>query len=142
MWFIRANAPVAAIPFGMTLQNRKKVYVVDDDPSMVRGIRRLLRQHGFEAVPFDTADALRDHGRFDEACCIILDINLKGESGIDLRRHLTASGVSVPIIYITGNDSHANRLAAIESGCCAYLTKPFSARSLIEPIEEVSAIRI
>jgi FixJ family two-component response regulator len=119
--------------------NRKKVYVVDDDPSMLRGVGRLLRQHGFEAVPFDTAEGLRDHGRFDEACCIILDINLSDGSGIDLRRRLAASGVSVPIIYITGNDSHKTRAAAMESGCLAYLSKPFSANSLIEPIERISA---
>ena len=62
---------------------------------MLRGVRRLLREHGFEAIAFDTAEALQDHGRFDEACCIILDINLNDESGIDLRHRLAASGVSV-----------------------------------------------
>jgi FixJ family two-component response regulator len=126
----------------MKLPNRKKIYVVDDDPSMLRGVSRLLREHGFEAIAFNSAEALQEHGRFDEPCCIILDINLSNGSGIDLRRRLAASGVSVPIIYITGNDSHANRVAAIESGCCAYLTKPFSAKSLIEPIEGISAGRI
>jgi FixJ family two-component response regulator len=123
----------------MTLPNRKKVYVVDDDPSMLRGVRRLLKEHGFEAVPFNSAEALQEHGRFDEACCIILDINLSNGSGIDLRHRLTASGVSVPIIYITGDDSHANRVAAMASGCLAYLSKPFAAKSLIEPIERISA---
>ena len=105
---------------------------------MLRGVRRLLREHGFEAVAFDTAEALQAHGRFDEACCIILDINLSDGSGIDLRYRLAASGVSVPIIYITGNDSHKTRAAAMESGCFAYLSTPFSARSLIEPIERIS----
>jgi FixJ family two-component response regulator len=121
------------------LPNRKKVYVVDDDPSILRGLRRLLREHGFEAVLFDTAEGLQDHGRFDEACCIVLDINLSEGSGIDLSYRLAASGVSLPIIYITGNDSHATRAAALESGCLAYLPKPFTAKSLIDPIERISA---
>ena len=121
------------------MPNRKKVYVVDDDPSILRGLRRLLREHGFEAVLFDTAEGLQDHGRFDEACCIVLDINLSEGSGIDLSYRLAASGVSLPIIYITGNDSHATRAAALESGCLAYLSKPFTAKSLLEPIERISA---
>jgi len=45
----------------------------------------------------------------------------------------------VPVIYITANDNPATRMAALESGCIAYLTKPFSAKSLIEPIEQASA---
>jgi DNA-binding response OmpR family regulator len=52
---------------------------------------------------------------------------------------LVDKGVRLPVIYITGNDSEANRAAAIESGCIAYLTKPFAALSLIEPIEKVRA---
>jgi len=60
-------------------------------------------------------------------------------SGIDSRYRLKAAGISVPVIYITANDSHAVRMAALESGCIAYLTKPFSAKSLIEPLEQASA---
>ena len=52
---------------------------------------------------------------------------------------LKAAGVSLPVIYITGKDTHATRMAAMASGCIAYLTKPFAARSLIEPIERACA---
>ncbi len=121
------------------MPNRRAVFVVDDDPSMLRGVKRLLREHGFQAVLFDSAQALQNHGDFDEAFCIILDINLNDGSGIDLRHQLTAAGISLPVIYITGNDNDATRLAALQSGCMAYLTKPFSAKSLIEPLELASA---
>lgn len=121
------------------MPKRTVVFVVDDDPSSLRGMKRLLREHGFQAVLFDSAQALRDHGDFDEACCIVLDINLNNESGIDLRQQLAAAGISVPVIYITGNDNDVTRMAALQSGCIAYLTKPFPAKSLIEPIELVSA---
>jgi len=120
------------------LANRKVVLVVDDDPSMLRGVKRLLREHGFDAILFDSAQALRRHDAFD-ACCIILDINLSDGSGIDLRNELKATGILVPVIYVTGNDNDATRLAALQSGCIAYLTKPFSAKSLIEPLEMASA---
>ena len=71
--------------------------------------------------------------------CIILDINLNGESGIELRHRLKAAGNAVPVIYMTGNDNPAVRNAALESGCIAYLKKPFSAKALIEPVERASA---
>ena len=67
--------------------------------------------------------------------CLILDINLKDGSGIDLRYQLKADGVSVPVIYITGNEDPAIRAAALESGCIAFLTKPFSQQALIEPLK-------
>ena len=121
------------------MDQRKVVFVVDDDPSMLKGVRRLLKQHGFETVPFETAKALQDHDDFEQAICLVLDINLGDGSGIELRHRLAEAGVSLPVIYITGNDSDATRMAAMASGCVAYLTKPFTAQSLIEPIEQAAA---
>jgi FixJ family two-component response regulator len=118
---------------------QKYVLVVDDDPSMLTSMKRLLREHGFEAKLFDSAKALLNYPDFSEAFCIILDINLSDGSGIDLRRRLADEGVALPVIYITGNDNPRTRLAATESGCIAYLTKPFMAKSLIGPIERASA---
>lgn len=121
------------------MSRRKSVFVVDDDPSMRMGMKRLLREHGFNTTLFDSGAALLSHADFGKAFCVVLDINLNDQSGIDLRRQLADMGVGLPVIFITGNDSDANRSAAIESGCIAYLTKPFSARSLIEPVERARA---
>ena len=118
---------------------RQSVFIVDDDPSVRTSMFRLLRAHGFVATLFESASALLDHGGFERAICIVLDINLDGKSGIDLRRELAEKGVTAPVIYITGNDSTANRAAAIASGCIAYLTKPFSAQSLIESVTRAAA---
>ena len=107
---------------------------------MLKGMRRLLRQHGYETVPFETAKALLECRDFGRAFCIVLDVNLSDGSGIDLRHQLAEAGVQLPVIYITGNDSHATRMAAMASGCLAYLTKPFPARSLIEPIERAATV--
>ena len=118
---------------------RQSVFIVDDDPSVRMSMFRLLRAHGFVATLFESASALLDHGGFEKAICIVLDINLDGKSGIDLRRRLSEKGVTAPVIYITGNDSTANRAAAVASGCVAYLTKPFSAQSLIESVTRAAA---
>ena len=121
------------------MSNRNVVFVVDDDPGTLRGVKRLLREYGYDSVLFPSAEAFQNHDDFEAAVCVILDINLNDESGIELRHGLKAAGISVPVIYITANDNPAVRMAALESGCIAYLTKPFSARSLIEPIEKASA---
>jgi FixJ family two-component response regulator len=118
---------------------RKAVFVVDDDPGTLRGLKRLLREHGYDSLLFQSAEAFRNHGDFDQALCIVLDINLNDVSGIEVRDRLKADGISVPVIYITGNDNDAVRMAAMESGCIAFLTKPFSAKSLIDPIQKASA---
>ena len=123
-----------------SLPNRNLVLVVDDDRGILRGMKRLLRQHGYDSVLFSSAEAFKNHGDFEKAVCIILDINLNdGLSGIELRHRLKAAGISVPVIYMTGNDNPAVRVAALQSGCVAYLTKPFSAKSLIEPLEKALA---
>ena len=106
---------------------------------MLRGVQRLLRQHAYEAILFSSAEAFKNHAEFDKAVGVILDINLNDGSGIELRHRLNDAGVSVPVIYMTGNDNPAVREAALASGCVAFLTKPFSAQSLMEPLKKASA---
>jgi FixJ family two-component response regulator len=120
------------------LSKRKLVFVVDDDAGMLRGVQRLLKEHGYDSVSFPSADAFQRHDDFDKAICVVLDIDLDDDSGIQVRHRLKAAGITLPVIYITGKDDPGTRTAAMESGCLAYLTKPFAARSLIEPIERAS----
>ena len=120
------------------LFDRPSIFVVDDDPSMLRSVARLLRQFGYDSLLFPSAEAFAKHQDFTNAACVVLDINLGDASGIELGDRLRAEGHSVPVIYMTGNDTPDIRKAALRSGCVAYLTKPFSAKSLIDPIKQVS----
>ena len=123
------------------LKDRNLVLVVDDDPGVLKCVQRLLRAHAYEPILFSSAEAFKNHTDFETAACVILDINLNDGSGIELRQGLKAAGVSVPVIYMTGNEDPAVRKAALASGCIAFLTKPFSAQSLIEPLKQASAWR-
>jgi FixJ family two-component response regulator len=107
---------------------RKVVIVVDDDPSMLTGLKRLLRAGGFDVDTFTSTDQFYCSA---EAVCLILDIHLEGQSGIEFSRRLTESGIRLPTIFITADDSEATRKLALESGCIAYLTKPFTAEALL-----------
>jgi len=118
---------------------RNLVLVVDDDAGMLRSVARLLRQFGYESLLFPSAEAFGSHNDFDGVICVLLDIDVGGVSGIEVRHRLNEANSSVPVIYITGNDSPAVRAAALQSGCLAYLTKPFSAKSLMEPLQRAEA---
>lgn len=121
------------------MPDRNIVFVVDDDASMLKSVARLLRQLGYACLLFPSAEAFANHDDFDRAICILLDIDLGDVSGIELRHRLKAANISVPVIYMTGNDTPAVREAAHQSGCLTYLTKPFSAGALIEPLKIASA---
>jgi FixJ family two-component response regulator len=117
---------------------RKVIVVVDDDPSVLKGIERILKSHGFETRSFSSVEDFQSCTYLNEAICLVLDIDLNGKSGIELRRQLTKSGISVPVIYITANESDAIRQAAIDTGCVAFLTKPFQANALMSAIEKAA----
>ena len=121
------------------LPNRNLVFVVDDDPGMLKGVARLLRRHGYDTVLFPSAEAFENQNDFEKAICVILDINLN--DGVRDRAAVSpqADGHSVPVIYMTASENPAVREAALPSGCIAYLTKPFSAKSLIEPLHRAAA---
>jgi len=120
---------------GDTLQDRNIVLVVDDDPRMLEGLRRLLSLHAYEPILFSSAEAFKNHIDFEKAVCVILDINLNDGSGIELRHDLQAAGNPVPVIYMTGNEDPAVREDALASGCITFLLKPFSIQDLIEPLK-------
>jgi FixJ family two-component response regulator len=68
----------------------------DDDPGMLMSVKRLLRTSGYDTVLF------MNHVDFEDACCVVLDINLGDGSGIELRHRLNDAGILVPVIYMTG----------------------------------------
>jgi FixJ family two-component response regulator len=115
------------------------VAVVDDDPSMLKGVERLLNAHGFGTAVFTSAEDFLDRGDQGKVSCLVLDINLGGMSGIELRRELRASGSSLPVVFLTGVDDDVTRATAVREGCVAFLCKPFSGNLLIEAVERATA---
>jgi FixJ family two-component response regulator len=113
---------------------QKSIYVVDDDPSILKGVGRLLRALGFGVQTFSSAEEFWSRADPMGAMCLVLDIHLGGASGIELRHQLSQSGSAVPVIFITGKDSETTRKVAMQVGCTAYLPKPFSASALVDGI--------
>ena len=120
-----------------TMSTRHLVIVVDDDPSLLRAVQRVLQVHGFETEVFSSVEAFLEDAHLGEATCLVLDVHLQHMSGIELRRQLTRSGHSLPVIFITAVESETTHKAALEAGCVAYLHKPFPSDLLIEAIEAI-----
>jgi FixJ family two-component response regulator len=114
---------------------RKLILVLDDDMSVLGAVQRLLKARGFDVETFLTVDSFIDRANLREAACLVLDINLDGFSGIELKRKLTAAGIAPPVIFITAQDDDVTRRAALSAGCVAFLAKPFSSRELVDAIE-------
>lgn len=118
-----------------TLSARKQIFVVDNDPSILGAVERLLRVQGFDAEVFSDVETFLDRANLRDATCLVLDIELDGISGIELRQKLTRWGIDVPVVFITAKDTAVIRKAAMEAGCVAYLPKPFTNKSLTDAIE-------
>jgi len=117
------------------------VLVVDDDPSTLRSVERLLRVQGFDAELFESGEELLARADLHAALCLLLDMHLPGLSGLEVRQRVAGSEASLPVIFMTANDSDTMRSAAVEAGCVAYLSKPFSSRLLADAIDAAAALR-
>jgi FixJ family two-component response regulator len=117
---------------------RKVVAIIDDDPSVLRGLKRVLDASHFATKVYDCGEAFLDSA--SQVSCIVIDIHLGGISGIEIRRRLKAIGSTTPVIFMTAHDSAAVRREAMDAGCAAYLQKPFSGHVLIDAIRNATSV--
>jgi len=110
------------------------VYVVEDDTSLRNAVRRLLRSAQYRVITFASAEEFRQSDFKSSPGCLLLDIRLPGISGFELREELLASGVQMPVIFITGHDRDGMEVQAMKLGATAYLRKPFDEETLLGAI--------
>ena len=110
------------------------VFVVDDDPSVRRSTERLVRSMGFDVIAFASATEFKNRRRVEGPACLVLDVHLPDLSGLDLQRELAASGVEMPIIFITGRGNIPMSVRAMKEGAVEFLTKPVKSRDLLAAI--------
>jgi FixJ family two-component response regulator len=111
------------------------VLVVDDDPDLRQSVGRLLRSLGLDAKLFASiADFLKSDPP-DGPACLVLDVRLPGQSGLDLQRELAAANRELPIIFITGHGDIPMTVQAMKGGAIEFLTKPFRDQDLLDAIQ-------
>ncbi|MET0543943.1 MAG: response regulator, partial [Variovorax sp.] len=111
------------------------VHVVEDDESVRTSLLRLIKAAGFEARGYGSADDFLANLPVQRAGCLLLDIHLPGASGLDLQDALPAHGISLPVVFITGQPDAHSRLRAIKAGAVDYLQKPADRATLLGAVE-------
>ncbi len=110
------------------------VYIVDDDDSVRRAIRRLIRSAGMEVKAFASGgDFLASEFR-DQNACMVADVRMPEMSGLELQRKLVERGLKLPVILITGYDTAATRNQARKLGGFGYFRKPVDDQALLDAI--------
>src|SRR5262249_29592067 len=121
------------------------VFVVDDDAAARASVANLLHSVGLKVETYESAPKFLERGLPDVPSCLVLDVRMPRMSGIELQRDLTARGITIPIIFVTGHGDIPMSVEAIKNGAMEFLTKPFRGQVLLDAIHKAidrdSAVR-
>lgn len=110
------------------------IFLVDDDPSVLRGLSRLLRADGWSSATFPSAEDFLNY--FDPGApgCLVLDLSLPRVNGLELQRMLSEKGCLLPIIFLTGHGDVPTTVRAMKAGAVDFLTKPVRDEELLQAV--------
>jgi FixJ family two-component response regulator len=118
----------------MTSPDEPVVLIIDDDALMRQALENLLQSVGHIARAFASTEAFLATERRDAPGCLVLDVRLPGQSGLELQRRLAAAGVDLPIVFITGHGDVPMSVSAMKAGAIEFLIKPFRDQDLLDAI--------
>ncbi len=111
------------------------VYVLDDDPSVCKAIRRLVRSAGLDCQAFTAAEDFFAIPVLHRPCCLILDVRMPGLSGPEVQKEVKRREGGIPIIFLSGHATVPISVQAMKNGAVDFLTKPYDGEQLIEAVE-------
>jgi FixJ family two-component response regulator len=111
------------------------VFIVDDDESMRESLKNLIRSVGLRVEAFTSAQEFLRSKRPDVPGCLVLDVRLKGLSGLDLQKRIAAADMEIPIIFISGHGDIPMTVQAMKAGAMEFLTKPLRDQDLLDAIQ-------
>ena len=114
---------------------KSTVLVIDDDPDLRASVGRLLRSLGLDTQLFASISDFLKSDPPDGPTCLVLDVRLPGQSGLDLQRELATVNRELPIIFITGHGDIPMSVQAMKGGAIEFLTKPFRDQELLDAIQ-------
>jgi FixJ family two-component response regulator len=124
----------------VTPQPAATVFVVDDDDGLCEGLCELLESVGLHSARFGSAEEFATYWRDDMAGCLMLDVRLPGMTGVEFQEKLAASGVSIPIIFMTGHGDVPMVRKVMKAGAVEFLTKPFDKEEMLAAIRHAFAL--
>jgi len=118
-----------------TAGDRPMVFVVDDDASVRDALADLIRSVGLQVESFASAQEFLSSKRPDAPSCIVLDVRLPGQSGLEFQRTLMKSRILLPVIFVSGHGDISMSVEAIKAGAIDFLTKPLHEQKLLDAIQ-------
>ena len=110
------------------------VFLVDDDPGVLKALSRVLREEGWSVETFESAEAFLARSDQTAYGCLVLDVTMPGLDGLELQRRLAEPGQSLPIVFVTGHGDIPMSVQAIKAGATDFLTKPVKAQALVAAV--------
>jgi FixJ family two-component response regulator len=110
------------------------VYIVDDDDALCSALHSLLRSVGLQAEAFDSVPAFLAQPRASCPSCLLLDVRLRGSSGLDFQAELNRQGATLPIVFMTGHGDIPMSVRAMKAGAVDFLAKPFREQDLLDAV--------
>lgn len=114
--------------------NHSTVFLLDDEPGMLKALTRLLKAEGFTVQAFTSAKTFLESYRPGTLSCLVLDVAMPELNGLELQDHLTRSGHLVPIVFLTGHGDIPTSVQAIKAGAVDFLTKPVKDADLLRAV--------
>ena len=116
------------------MTDRPIVYLLDDEPEMVKALTRLLRAEGFQVQGFSSAREFLAHARQPGPACLVLDAAMPDIDGLEVQERLHQIDAALPIVFLTGRGDIPMSVRAIKAGAENFLTKPVNAAELLPAI--------
>jgi len=117
------------------LDKPARVFVIDDDPSMRRSLTYLLDSFNYDVETFASAEEFLSRSPYEGVACIVLDVRMRGLSGLDLQDRLSRREHPLPVIFITGHGDLPMGVRAMKKGAVDFLAKPFDDEELVAAVE-------
>ena len=116
------------------MSDKLRVFVIDDDPLIVRSLERVLRQHGYDVDAFTNADTFLNRAPYEGPACLLLDLRMPGIDGLDLQQTLLSRGIEWPIVFFSGQGDISSATRAMREGAVDFLVKPLNEEQLVQAV--------
>jgi len=110
------------------------VCIVEDDPSVLKGLERLLRAWGYDVRAYRSAREFLDSDA--PVACVVVDVHMPGQTGLQLQAELNREDRRVPVVFITGHGDAGAQQEALSGGAVAFLKKPFTDQDLLKAVRQ------
>jgi FixJ family two-component response regulator len=115
-------------------ESRRLIVIVDDDELIRDALNGLMKEAGFRALTFASAEEFLNSGQQERTACLIADIRMPGMSGLELQSRLNRDNLRIPIIFITAQGDEKIRMQALRAGAVEFLAKPFDDDALLDSV--------